>query len=434
MNLRTFAAVMWRRRVLALAVLVLELAAVLLGLSRAQRMYTAVATVAATPQATVPAASNVDELLATLARVASSRPVLADVSAALGGLRSADRLSHEVSGSVIDGTSLVQVTVVDRDPRVAALAANAAAQALPARDPSRAYLSLATTEPATVPTTFSSPNVRIVLLAGIALGIALAIAAALVRDRLARTVETAEEIGELTGAGVLGVISRPGDPRSLPAVDGQSPQFEPLRGLRVALEFAGSERPTRTLVVTGAAPEPWAGWLTVNLAAALADVGHRVLLVDTVRDERHRHPVLDAPGAPGFYDMLSGSATLDAAALAGPVDGVTVVPLGNADSAAPSLLEMRVRQLLDDIDEKYDVVLVRAAPLTESDDARIMAIGGGVLLSVPARKLKPRTLARVASELREIRIRVVGSVLLGTKPAPLPARRWSRLVARMSGQ
>jgi Mrp family chromosome partitioning ATPase len=159
-----------------------------------------------------------------------------------------------------------------------------------------------------------------------------------------------------------------------------------------------------------------------------------VLLVDTVRDERHRHPVLDAPGAPGFYDMLSGSATLDAAALAGPVDGVTVVPLGNADSAAPSLLEMRVRQLLDDIDEKYDVVLVRAAPLTESDDARIMAIGGGVLLSVPARKLKPRTLARVASELREIRIRVVGSVLLGTKPAPLPARRWSRLVARMSGQ
>jgi hypothetical protein len=55
-----------------------------------------------------------------------------------------------------------------------------------------------------------------------------------------------------------------------------------------------------------------------------------------------------------------------------------------------------------------------------------MAIGGGVLLSVPARRLKPRTLARVAAELREIRIRVVGSVLVGTKPATHPARRWSR--------
>jgi Mrp family chromosome partitioning ATPase/capsular polysaccharide biosynthesis protein len=424
MNLRTFAAVMWRRRLLALTVLVLELAAVLIGLSRAQRMYTSVATVAATPQATVPAATDVDELLATLARVASSGPVLADVSSALGGARSPAALAKEVSGSVIDGTSLVQVTVVDRDPRVAALAANAAAQALPERDPSRAYLSLVTTEPATESTSFSSPNVRIVLLAGIALGIALAIAAALVRDRLARTVETAEEIGELTGAGVLGVISRPGDPRSLPAVDGSSPQFEPLRGLRVALEFAGSEQPTRTLVVTGAAPDPWGGWLTVNLAAALADVGHRVLLIDTIRDERRRHPVLDAPELPGFYDMLSGSATLDAVALAGPVDGVTVVPLGNADSAAPSLLEMRVRRLLDDVDEKYDVILVHAAPLTDSDDARIMAIGGGVLLSVPARRIKPRTLARVAAELREIRIRVVGSVLVGTKPATRRGRRW----------
>jgi hypothetical protein len=33
-------------------------------------------------------------------------------------------------------------------------------------------------------------------------------------------------------------------------------------------------------------------------------------------------------------------------------------------------------------------------------------------------------LARVAAELREIRIRVVGSVLVGTKPATRRGRRW----------
>lgn len=416
MNLRSLGAMLWRRRLLAVIVLAVELAALFSWLAAAPRSYTAVATVAASPQQSLASSSaNYDELLGTLAHVVSSRPVLQDVAGALPVRRTVKQLQNEVSGSVVSGTVLVQISVVDKSPAAAADIANGVADALPLHDPSGGYFSFVNTQRAQVPTAYTSPNVPISLLAGIVLGLVLAVVAAVVRDRAARTVETPQEVTAATGVGVLGMVPRPISLKSLPAAAARGLQFDALRGLRVALEFASSEHPTRTLIVTSAGADPWGGWLEVNLAVALAEVGHRVLLIDADRGARHRHEVLDAAGAPGMYDMLSGTATMDAVAIAGPVENVTIIPVGHADVAAPTLLEMRFRRLLDEIDEKYDVVLIHAAPATESDDARIMAIDGGVLLAVPYRRVKQHALEQVSTELQEFRIRTLGAVLVGTR-------------------
>jgi Mrp family chromosome partitioning ATPase len=212
------------------------------------------------------------------------------------------------------------------------------------------------------------------------------------------------------------VIPRPQDVAGVPVTDPASAEYGALRALRVALEFASTERPTRNLIVAPAVSDPGTGWLSVNLAIALADVGHRVLLIDADRTCRRRHPVLDTAAHPGLYDMLAGTVSLDAARLGGPVEGVSVVPLGNVDLAAPSLLEMRFRTLLAEIDEKYDVILIQAAPLTESDDARIMATGGGLLLTAPLGRVRPAALAGVMRAVQEARIRVMGAVLVGARP------------------
>jgi Mrp family chromosome partitioning ATPase len=233
-----------------------------------------------------------------------------------------------------------------------------------------------------------------------------------VYDRFARTVDTVDDAAHVAGVPVLGVLPRPDDIASVPSVVSDSREFGALRALRVALEFASREHPTRTLVVAAAGPNGWDGWLEVNLAVSLADVGHRVLLIDADRHHRQRHPALDLPDAPGFCDLLAGVVSLDAACVDSPVEGVSIVPLGNTELAAPSLLEMRFRSLVEEIDEKYDVVLLHAAPVTESDDARIMAIGGGLLLTVPVGRVKPTVLEQAAARLREVSIRVVGSVLL----------------------
>jgi Mrp family chromosome partitioning ATPase/capsular polysaccharide biosynthesis protein len=414
-GLRDVGAVLWRRRVVIGLVVLLVGTTVGLGLALAERAYTATTRVALTPSPALDQTpASYESLLSTMADVAGSRPVLEEVSDAIQD-RSVRQLQSAVSTAVVAGTVTVQVSVTDTDPTVAAQVANAVVDLLPDYDPSDGGVEFTVTEPAAVPSSPSSPNVPVTLLAGTLLAGVLAIVAAVVYDRVARTVETAEDAAEATDVRVLGVLPRPDDAAGIPVVDVDSPEFASLRALRVALEFATSDAPTRSLVVAPVVPDPWSGWLEVNLAASLAELGHRVLLLDAHRADVVRHPALTAPGEPGLYDLLAGSAELTDVVRPGPVEGVSVVPLGNIDLAAPSLLEMRFRQLVAEVDGDHDVVLVHAPAVTESDDARIMAIGGGLLLTVPSGRVKQGALAQAVEALRAVRIRVVGAVLLGAR-------------------
>lgn len=410
---RGLVAVLWRRRLLAALAVVLVAVTVAAVLILSPHQYTAATRVAATPVASADSPADYQDLLGTIADVAQSRPVLEQVQKAVPS-RSLEQLQHEVSGSVVFGTVLIQISVTDTDASLAAQIANAVAAALPQHNPSADVVTLAATQPAAVPTGFSSPDVRVVALAGVLLAIALAVAAALVYDRMARTVDTPEELTEITGARVLGVVPRPDDPRSAVTPE-TGPQPPGLRALRVALEFACMDRPTRLLVVASAAADPWPGWLEVNLAVALAEVGHRVLLVDADRSTAGRHPVFDVPSRPGLYDVLAGTASLDEASVAGPMEGIAVVPLGNVEMVAPSLLELRFGELLEEVDARYDVVLVHAAPVGHSDDARILSIGGGLLLVAPVGRVRPRALRAAVASLAQVRTRVLGTVVLGTR-------------------
>ena len=416
-GLRALGMLVWRRRGVVLLVFAIVANVVAAGLVVADREYTASARVAATPPpelSTSPASYS--DLLGTVADVARSRPLLEEVSSRVSG-RSVERLRDEVEGEVVAGTVIIQVSVQDTDPDRAAEIANLVVELLPEHDPSNGSFEFKVTEDAVVPQDFSSPNIPVTALAGLILALLVAIVAAVVADRMFRTVTEPEEMGEVTDTAVLGVIPRPAEPDTVPALDPRTEEFQALRALRIAIEFASAEDPTRLLVVTSASSaDPWAGWLEVNVAAALAEVGHRVLVVNADRDSQV-HPALEAPGEQGLYDVLAGGCELLDAVVDGPTEQVDVLPLGQAHLAAPSLLEMRFRGLLEETEETYDVVVVHAASVASSEDARIMAIHGAMLLTVPSGRVHPRYVRRAADHLRMIRLRVLGTVLLGVRPA-----------------
>lgn len=413
-GLKRLGRIVWRRKLVALTIALLVAAAVACYLVEAPRSYTAAAKVATAANETdTQSTIDTEALLGTIAEIAESRPVLEAVHEVIPE-RSVDQLRKEVTGATIFDTLIVQVSVTDADPDVAARIANAVAAELPKHDPSLGAVQYQTVEPATAPETFSSPDVKVAGLAGLFLALALGCVGSVAVDKLRQTVISADEAGELAGTRTLGSIPRPKDASALCHDDVETREFASLRALRVALEFASSEDPTRTLVVAPVADDPFGGWLEVNLAAVLAEVGHRVLLVDADRGEGRRHPVLDAPGSPGLYDVLAGSKSLAEVTGTGPVPGVDVVSIGSADLASPSLLEMRFRSLIDDVDDEYDVVLVHAAGVTVSDDARIIAIDGGLLLTVPSGRVRPGQLEQAAADLRAVRTRVLGAALVGS--------------------
>ena len=418
---RALGALLWRRRWIVLLVFALVANAIAAGLVLADREYTATARIAATPQEGTSLPASYEDLLGTLADVAESRPLLEEVADEVDG-RFAQDLRDDVEGKVVPNTVIVQVSVTDTDPDRAAEIANEIVDQLPSHDPTGGSFDFDVTEEAVPPDDPSSPNVPVTFLAGLALGLVLAVAAAVVADRVFRTVTDPDELAEVSDTVVLGVLPKPADPHGIPAVDPVADEFQSIRALRFAIEFASAEDPSRLLVVTSASgSDPWAGWTEINVAAALGEVGHRVLVVNTDR-EADVHPALVAPGEPGLYDVLAGEVELVEAVRKGPTGLVDVLPVGQVDLASPSLLEMRFGSLLEDSEADYDVVIAHAAPVSTSEDARIMAIHGALLLTVPSGGVHPRFVRRAAEHLRGIRLRVLGSVLLGVRPVRRPRR------------
>lgn len=414
-GLRSTGTLLRRRRWVALVVFALTVAVVAIGLAVTEHTYTASARIAVTPKVKASAPVDFDDVLGTVADVASSRPLLTELAGRFPS-RTVEQLRHEVKGTVVSGTLLVQVSVSDPDRARAAQIANAAAEALPDYAPTDLF-DYHVTERAVEPIGFSSPNLPLVALLGLLIAAFLAVVAAAIADRKFRTVADSDELGEAAETSVLGVLPKPDDPSGVPALDIEAEAFQALRALRIGVEFASAEDPSRLLVVASvSSADPWPGWVEVNLAAALAEVGHRVLVINADREGKV-HPALVSPGGLGLYDVLSGSCDLDEAIAPGPTGNVDVLPVGHAHLAGPSLLEMRFRGFLEDTDEEYDVVIVHAASVSGSEDARIMAIHGAMLLTVPAGRVHPRVVRRAAEHMRGIRLRVLGSVLVGVRPA-----------------
>jgi capsular polysaccharide biosynthesis protein len=422
-TVRSLLAAIWRRRLLALTVLILELGAVAAYLVLAPRSYVASATITATPQLTLlQSTGNFDSLENTLSQIVGSRAVLDDVHNRLGESRSVDTLRNEVQGTRVNGTVLIRITVSDKSAAAAADIANLIVDVLPLHDPSGGLFLFTQTDRAQRPSAFSSPDVKITALAGAVLGIVLAVVAALMRDSIARTVETAEQLRHATGKKVLAVVPRPKDPTKLALADPDSPAAAAFRALRVELEFASSQRPPGPIVVANANPDGTDnGWLAGNLAVALAQVQHHVLVIDADFRRRDRNPLLPADPGPGLYDVLREATSVEEALRTGPIDGVTVLPSGDpAGTSTASLIDTGFYRVLEEVSHRFDAVLVLAPSPMQSEDARIMAIGGSLLLLVPSRTLRARMLQDLTTRLGETRVDLLGMVLLKR------GRRWRR--------
>ena len=413
MELGDIGGALWRQKVLVVLVLLLTAGAVTFGLMAVPRTYTATATVAATaaPESTT-SSEDLDDLRGTLGEVANSRSVLEDVQASLEVDRTLDELRRAITGSWVEGTILVQITVEDGNAEAAAEIANAVADMLPMHDPSNGAFLFTTSNPAQVPLIYSSPNLLLGIGVGALLAVVLAVSAALLRDRRSTTVVDASAIEDAAVAPVLAQIAPPRDPTTLPALYPGTAPAAVFRQLRISLEAEASNEPVSRLVVTGVTTSDVNVWLGANLAISLANGGRKVLMVDGRMGERHGKPIAGEPDTAGLYDVLTG-ASLDSALSPGPVANLTVLPSGSwGGEPTETLIETRFSEVMDAMADRYDVVLVLAPPLDVCDDARVMARGGSMLLAVTEGGMSAVQLRTHADRVRAVGVRLLGTVLV----------------------
>lgn len=257
------------------------------------------------------------------------------------------------------------------------------------------------------------------LFLGLMAGLMLGGAMALVREKMDHSINRPEDIEQFLLVPNLAVIpatttylleagSNGDNSRGL--LD--SPGTEAYRILRTNLLF--SQGGLRTLVVTSASPGEGKTMTAVNLSAAIARQGLRVLLMecDLRRPSLSRH-FESSIGGIDLSDVLLENRPWREAIHPSGVPGLDLLLATHAvPRAAEYLAGADMKELLDQLSAQYDMVILDTSPLLVAADATVLgAIVDGVLLVVRATHTDREAVQQAMHYLDLVGARVVGTVL-----------------------
>ncbi|KUY78033.1 polysaccharide biosynthesis tyrosine autokinase [Burkholderia cepacia] len=276
------------------------------------------------------------------------------------------------------------------------------------------------------------PNRPVVIAAAALAGLALGMLAAFAREFLYGGLTAVDEIERHTSLPVRAVLPAAARQRRLiHAVerrdaglhvlaydDPSEPAIEGLRSLQTALHFSLADVPHPLVLVTGPAPGTGKSFVSVNLAAVHAANGQRVLLIDGDLRKGYLHQYFGLERGPGFAELLDGRAREDDVVRRGVAPDLDFLPTGELPAAPIALLQHTgTGALLASLRERYDLVIVDAAPLLAVTDATWLDThADATLLVARAGSTRAGELVESARRLPQRPAGSLGVVLNGLDP------------------
>lgn len=190
---------------------------------------------------------------------------------------------------------------------------------------------------------------------------------------------------------------------------------EAYRTLRINLEFAGVDRPLRSLLMTSCAAEEGKSAAVANLAVAMADGERSVILVDADLRRPSQHLLFGLNNERGLSDMFrSEAAFADPPLQSVPNTTLKVLTSGPLPPIPSQLLAARkMAEVISRLLERADMVIFDAPPVTAVTDASLLATRvDGVLLVVRAGSTRRDQVRAAKDRLDKVNAWLVGAVLL----------------------
>lgn len=197
------------------------------------------------------------------------------------------------------------------------------------------------------------------------------------------------------------------------AANSASAGAEAYRTLRTNLIFSPTVETLKTAVITSAAPQEGKTTTAANLAVAFAQYGLSVLLVDADLRRPRQHDLFNVPESPGLVDVLLGEAASGDAIHRTPFKRLWVLPAGTRSSNPGDLLGgRRMRQLLEALGERFDIILLDTPPLLAVADAANLSVhADGAIVVVHAGRTDREAVQAAVQKLGAVGARVIGAVL-----------------------
>jgi succinoglycan biosynthesis transport protein ExoP len=247
-------------------------------------------------------------------------------------------------------------------------------------------------------------------------GLILALTAPIVHESLDSRVKTAADLEKRLGVHCLAMIPQtPRDPNTTsPLVTTEANSFnEAFRRLRTAILMSPSPSGSTRLLVTSASPREGKSLVASNLAAALAQMNQRVLLVDGDLRRPKVHKILKVQPFPGLTDLLTGQAPIADVLRPTHLANFFVLPCGLKHAGTSELLSSsRLEAVLQQLDERFDWIVFDSPPVGPVSDACVIGRFAHHTLFVASAGTTQLAGARSAiQQLQSAKISLTGAVL-----------------------
>jgi receptor protein-tyrosine kinase len=352
----------------------------------------------------------------TYAALATTTPVL-DATAQRSGLGDSAAAVrgkvHDVTAS--DVTRLISVRVRDSEPARAATIANALAAVLSARastGPPEGRLAIV--ETAAAPRTSVGPSASLIVPLAAVAGLLGAFGIVVLVDSLTTAVRTEGDLAAVSPVAVLGSVNgtRRGDRPLVMEAEPHSAAAAAYRLLATKISLSNSERPLRSILVLDAHGGRSSGRLAANLAAALAEDGTRVVVIDGgeqagVMELFEHEGKASTEMVQRARPLRIGQLTFDRFRLRGP-RLIVIQPRKPSEPLYPQQAAETIEHLLTGA----DLVVLTAPPVDGSASSMVWANAADATLLVAERDhTKREQMGPAVESLRIAEANVIGTVL-----------------------
>ena len=413
-----------RRKLVAILTAALVVIGGVLFLIVQPRTYESSASVALLPAARNPDTLGaydaiVTRLLPLYASRVRSRSFLDRVARQLPGQVDGKDLESKVFAKPDPGAAVLKVVArANDDPQRAAVMAQAATEQLLSELRGTRIVNFEVIDQPRVPDAPVAPRAELVLPASLLLAAFLAVATALVWDRLFGRIRDLQELKRASGARVLGAFPyEPLLPRSssslivgdptMAAVEGS------LRNLRTVLLGPGLTTPAfQKITLTSLHPGDGKSTLAANLAVVIAEAGLHALVVDADIQRPRQHEIFDLPNDQGLSTAVDVRTVVHAMRL----PKVSVVTAGPVPQRRSEILEQYMH-VVPKLSELAEFVIIDSPPLSANADVELLAaMTDGAVLLVRSGSTSAEQLRQVLDELDAVGVPVLGLVLtMGAK-------------------
>ncbi len=362
-------------------------------------------------------------------------PVIQDLSLNM----SVDDLSKMVTATNPTNTFMVDIAVESRDAQQSSDIANSVAKNLSKQISSSLYtdgtskspIQLTVVQKAQVPDSPSSPKIPLYLAAGFILAVIVAIGMALLKDVMNTKVDGIDDAKTLTGSSALGTVARAEVmSRSKPVVvcEPSSREAEEFRRIRTNISFLSpnSEEHGHLIVITSTEPSEGKTTISINTAAALAEDGKTILLIDA--DLRHPSVarVLGIEGNVGLSHILSGQASPRDVVQPYWKSNLHLLPAGKRPGNASILLNSdMMTEMVEQALAQYDYVILDTAPLSVANDAAVFGKrADGIVMVVGKGIAEKKELKATIDGLNTNEIPLLGFVLNFADPKKIHSKNY----------